>query len=287
MLAACTAPGPPTRAQFPFEDLHGQVFSPPQVLADAARGSSGEAPNAIVLAIDSRSSFRAVAGAVQRLRERNVAVGYWVDVLGGADAGQDFESILARARAALNDRPPADAVFLAGFDGPALSCGCARSTCGVADLVRDPRDAGRLLSALRAHVGGATIVPVVSAGGSALEGRCDLEECSKAQCAERERLAWSELRREAPRVALMFRPDERERARLAASISARILHQSQLGATPPPAGPGTALVLAVFDASEWTAADLRQALAGVRQASRGGSLVSHSPPAADRGSDER
>lgn len=283
---ACTASGPANHAFFPFTKLRGQLFSPPQVLADAKRESFGDEPNAIVLCIDENSSFRAVTGAVLRLRERGLPVGYWIDVRGAPGSGADFDARLARARAVLEDRPAADAIFLAGLQGGSMLCGCREALCGVIGTA-DPREGARLVAALRGFTGSTIIVPVWS--DTKFESqKCPAPDCIQASCDQRRELAWLSLRAESDRLALDFTstPSEGIGFHLPSAGAPSegiafhvrsLLHGWSRLVPPAPLARSRpdATIIAVLPGLEWPSAELASAIAGIQVTDLGGFLVIH------------
>ncbi len=273
---ACTAPTPPRRAYFPFADLNGQVFSAPQVLAGARRESFGDEVNAVVLAIDENSSFRAVTDAVLRLREKSLAVGFWIDARVADGTGSDFDARLAHARAVLNNRPPADAIFLAGLQGQRLPCGCYQTLCAATDNVLVPETCARFVAALRGFTGGATVVPVWSDEGGLEPGACALPACIESRCGQRAARAFGSVRADSTRVALQF--SSAASADPASFVAERLERWSQLKGNAPSAVPGLAsTLLAVFPGLEWQSAEIGAAVAGLHSRDRGGFVVVHTP----------
>lgn len=274
-FGACAAPVP-SRAYFPFSNLNGQVFSAPQVLADARRESFGGEPNAVVLAIDENSSFRAVSDAVLQLRLRNLAVGYWIDARTADGAEDGFEPRLAHVRAVLNNRPPADAIFLAGLPGERLSCGCYRTLCGATDDVQAPETCAHFVAALRGFTGGAIVVPVWPDEGGLKPEACASAACNAARCGERAARAFGAVRADSTRVALQF--SGAAAATPASFVMERLMGWSQLKGNAPTAVPGsTSTLLAVLPGLEWKSKELEPAVAAVRSRARGGFLIVQGP----------
>ncbi len=275
LLSSCAAPLP-RRAYFPSANLNCQVFSAPQVLAGARRQGFGGAPNAVMLAIDENSSFRAVADAVLRLREGNLAVGYWVDARLADDASRGFDARLAHVRAVLNNRPPADAIFLAGLQGERLYCGCYRTLCGATDDVLVPETCARFVAALRGFTGGAIVVPVWADEGGLKPEACASPPCIEARCGERGARAFGCVRAESTRVALQF--SSPAPAAPASFVAERLMGWSRLKAYAPSAVPGSAAtLLAVLPGLDWQSTELEQAVAAVRSRDRGGFLIVEGP----------
>ena len=274
-FASCAAPVP-QRAYFPFANLNGQLFSAPQVLAEARRESFGSPPNAIVLAIDENSSFRAVSDAVLHLRLSNLAVGYWIDARAADGDDHGIEARLAHARAVLNNRPPADAIFLAGLAGELLPCGCYSTLCGATEPVQVPETCAQLVAALRGFTGGAIVVPAWPDAGGLKPDACSSRTCIEARCGERAARAFAAVRAESTRVALQF--SGAASATPASFVMERLMGWSRLKANTPAAPPGSAAtLLAVLPGLEWKSAELEPAVSAVRSRDRGGFLIVQVP----------
>lgn len=272
--AACAAPSAPRRAYFPFGKLSGQAFSAPQVQADAVRETFGEDPNAVLLAIDEDSSFRAVTSAVQRLREKRLAVGYWIDVRCGPGADDGFEARLARARRVLADRPPCDAIFVAGLEGERLPCGCFEATCAASADAPPVQSTVRFLAALRSLPAGPILVPVWPDESGPGAATCSDPGCLAAHCAERSTQVWSALLADSPRMALVFGPQAPGDP--AVRVGERLRLWSRLrGSSPTGQGGVGATIVTVLPGLNWSGDQLAAAVAAVRGSDRGGFVVLH------------
>jgi hypothetical protein len=290
LLSACASPGPPRSALFPIANLRGVMFTAPQVLADAQRTDLGGALNAVVLAIDEKSSYRAVANAVTRLRERDQAVGFWIDCAsaqGREPAAADFEARVARVRDLLAKHVRADAIFLAGLEGPPAACGCGSLECCRSEAkepARDAREAARIVAAVSTFSQGALVVPVWLDGCAPPAHECSARDCRDADCVENATRAWNAMRAESARIALLLH-DKAGTPQAIADVSARIAGRLQtwmsLPAPPLPATTsGSASFIAVLSAADFAPGDLGRAIAGVQLAQRMGLLIDYTPIAA-------
>ena len=290
---ACASPGPPRRARFPFESLRAEMFSPPQVLAGAQRPKLVHEANAVVLALDEESSFRAVTSALVDVRQRDLAVAYWIDlahtprlarlhpewVEGGPNSvcvpissAEGFAAQLERVAALLRERPPADAIFLCGLSGSPLECGCAFAICEP-QASFDAAAPARFVAAVRGYAGGAPVVPVASnAAPSSLRGQlCASRACVAKGCAAREDQVWSTLRAHSPKIAVVLLPPSESEDPTNDCVRA-LKHWSRAPAPVLPASfaPTTGtLLLAVLPASAFGSANLAPALSAVQLAADG------------------
>ncbi len=291
IVSACVSNAPPSHAFFPFENLRGVIFTPPQVLADAQRPGLGQPPNAIVLAIDERNSYRAVANAVARVRERGLAVGYWIELSKAptlATSSDEFSAQLQRVHDLLANFPPADAIFLSGLQGAAAACDCGSLECYAADspavngAQQNTNVAARFVTSVRTFASGAIVVPVWLDGCAPRSSECEARHCKDADCEANATLAWNAMRADSSRVALSLRNSPLAQP---AGADASIWPAARLRAwmrQPPTTLPSTQIgattLVAVLSAAEFSPAELARAVASVQFVRRTGLLLDYTPP---------
>ncbi|HTF90782.1 MAG TPA: hypothetical protein VK843_20345 [Planctomycetota bacterium] len=279
LAASCVSDAPPKRAFFPIENLRGAIFTPSQVQADAKRTDLGQGPNAVVLAIDEQGSYRAAANAVTLLRERGLAVGYWIEL-----SPEDPEAELERLRDLLQNRPEADAIFLAGLQGEPAACGCGSfECCGRHDKTEQPdaSSAARFIASVPAFARGAIVVPVWLDGCAPHSVECARRDCQDPACEQRATLAWNALLADSARVALQLRPAplaKQAGVDSSAALAARL--RVWMGIQPLPLSaaqtPATTII-AVLSSAELGPDELARAIAGVRLVRRTGLLIDYRP----------
>jgi hypothetical protein len=284
LLPACRAPAPPERDWFPAFELRAPLFSAPQILADAARDNFGEQPRSVVIAVNERSSLRAVDEALRRVRDAGRSAAYWIeapvrDSGTGAGAALDADQRLAHARTVLRDRRPADAWFVAGLQGAALPCGCSETLCAAQDAKPDPLAAARFVRALAGFADGAPLIPVWCDRGPDSALSCSAEACAAAGCGALERRAFAALREATRHLALAFEPSVLLAAGAPGEASAYVARRLSWAAARPSSGPATAAgaTLAVLPVRDLAPESLQAAVAGVRATPRGGWVLVHAP----------
>lgn len=283
-LPACRAPSPPERDWFPAFELRAPLFSAPQILADAARDNFGDQPRAVVIAVNERSSLRAVDEALRRVRDSGRSAAYWIeaperDSGAGAGAPLDAEQRLAHARTVLRDRRPADAWFVAALQGAALPCGCSESLCATGDADPDPLAAARFVRALAGFADGAPLIPVWCDRGPGSALACSAEACAAAGCGALEGRAFAALREATRHLALAFEPSVLRAAGAPGEASTYVARRLSWAAARPSGGPAQAAgaTLAVLPVGDLSPESLQAAVAGVRATPRGGWVLVHAP----------